>query len=450
MIQKILDIGIRANMPIPEQRKRRLLNFLAAVLLFIQPFAITLYIFEPNLWGIFFALLDGLSSGLILYFQFKGKFSTARIFLFVYYPLSLFIQIIALITPEIQLFWVTGLIGISFLFDESARLRKVFYVYIGMLMICSYTYMNYQLIKTSPTPEQLFSLLFTSGVVALLCISTYKILSFFIQNTEYFQKQTEEKNQEILRQNEEITQQAEYLEDMNKMKDRLFSIIAHDLRNPIVALRNTIDILDPNVLNTKELAVIKAELLKQFNGVDFTMNNLLTWTRGQMIGESISKESVNLWEVVESNAKLFETQLKTKELILVNCIPQRTEVYADLNHVRFVVRNLVNNAIKFSEKENVITIFSEEKQESIEIGIRDKGMGISREKQKKLFNIQTNYSTEGTAGERGTGLGLILCQEFIEKNGGKIWVESEIGKGSTFYFTLPKNETYQTLSLDKT
>jgi signal transduction histidine kinase len=442
MIKKILDIGIEANMPIPEQRKRRLLNFLAALLLFIQPFAIILYIFELNLWGIFFSCLDGLGSGLALYLQYKGKFSAARIFLFVYYPLSLFIQIVALITPEIQLFWVTGLIGISFLFDESASLRKAFYVYIGMLMIGSYAYMNYQSIKTSPTPEQLFGLLFTSGVVALLCISTYQILSFFIQNTEYFQKQTEEKNQEILRQNEEITQQAEYLEDMNKMKNRLFSIIAHDLRNPVVALRNTIDILDPNILTTSELGTIKEELLRQFNSVDFTMSNLLTWTRGQMIGESLHPAPINLWEIVESNAKFFEALLKAKILILVNCLPQSTEAYADLNHVRFIFRNLMNNAIKFSEKESVITIFCQEKQDNIEIGVRDKGIGIGREKQKKLFQVQTNYSTEGTAGEKGTGLGLVLCKEFVEKNGGKIWVESEIGKGSTFYFTLPKNKYY--------
>jgi signal transduction histidine kinase len=131
--------------------------------------------------------------------------------------------------------------------------------------------------------------------------------------------------------------------------------------------------------------------------------------------------------------------LFAKEIRLDNKVPTNLAAFADPNHVRFLLRNLINNAIKFSNGGGTITVAAQEKSNFIVIEVHDNGVGISEERQAKLFEMSKSFSTEGTQGEKGTGLGLVLCREFVEKNGGKIWVESHVGKGSSFYFSLPKS-----------
>ncbi len=440
MLKSLLNFGVVPLMSITEQRKVRLLNFLCLLLILVQPFAILSYAIQRNILGEATSVIDIFAAMLTLYLQGKQKFHLARLLIFSYYPLSLFFQINILQAPEIQLFWGTVLIGIFFLFEKSFW-RIFFFIYVGLLVIISYYYLNYDFqapfiwAKFVPNFVNIFVL------VAALLIATYQMLSFFEKNTMYFQKLTEEKNQEILQQNEEILQQSEYLNEMNRLKDRLFSVIAHDLRNPVAALRNTIDILDPKILSSEELKFIKAELIQQFNSVDFTLNNLLTWARGQIKGEILHIEVINIHKIVEESIENFTVFSSSKNIAIVNDVSKHTQVHADLNHLQFLLRNLLNNAIKFSQRQGVVTIFAYEDERFTVIAVKDKGVGISPEKQSYLFDIHSNFTTEGTQGEKGTGLGLILCKEFAEKNGGKIWVESEVGKGSTFYFTLPKSRS---------
>ncbi len=438
MLKSLLNFGVIPLMSVTEQRKVRLLNFLCLLLILVQPFVVLSYAIQGNILGEATSVIDIFAAMLALYLQSKQKFHLARVAIFAYYPLSLFVQITLLQSPEIQLFWGTVLIVIFFLFDESFW-RKILFIYVGLLAIMSYYYLSYDLQTPFTWEKFVSSVLNILVVVITLLIATYQMLSFFEKNTMYFQRLTEEKNQEILQQNEEILQQSEYLNEMNRLKDRLFSVIAHDLRNPVAALRNTIDILDPQILSSGELEFIKAELIQQFGSVDFTLNNLLTWARGQIKGEILLPEVINVHEIVEGSIEDFTGFSSSKNIAIINDVPKHTQVYADLNHLRFLLRNLLNNAIKFSQKQGVITIFAYEDERFTVIAVKDKGVGISPEKQSYLFDIYSNFTTEGTQGEKGTGLGLILCKEFVEKNGGKIWVESKVGKGSSFYFTLPKS-----------
>ncbi len=269
-------------------------------------------------------------------------------------------------------------------------------------------------------------------------LSQKALLAQTQENEKLVREQNEVLEQKVQERTLQIAKQATELRKLNVFKDRLFSIIAHDLRNPVAALRNTIDILDPEMLNTDELTFIKAELGRQFSSVDFTLNNLLVWAKNEMQGEGAKQEKINAYKIVEENMALFAPMLFTKEIQFQNTISPDIKIWADLNHVRFIFRNLINNAIKFSENNGLITITAMEKDRLTTLTVQDNGTGIKVEKQQKLFDIHTNYSTDGTAGEKGTGLGLILCKEFVEKNGGNIWVKSEVGKGSIFYFTLPK------------
>ncbi|MCU0391815.1 MAG: ATP-binding protein, partial [Thermoflexibacter sp.] len=248
-------------------------------------------------------------------------------------------------------------------------------------------------------------------------------------------KALDEANASLSENLKEIQKQNQALDEANKTKNKLFSIIAHDLRNPVAALRNAVDILDPNILNSSELEFIKAELNRQFKGMDFTLSNLLTWAKTQMEEEKLMRENINLTALIAGNEDLYLAMFKEKSLHFVNKVPPDMLVYANIDYLRFILRNLINNAIKFSEIGGTITITASQRVGDIVIAVKDTGVGIGKERQENLF--KGNQVTEGTAGEKGTGLGLVLCKEFVEKNGGKIWVESEIGKGSTFYFTLP-------------
>lgn len=245
-----------------------------------------------------------------------------------------------------------------------------------------------------------------------------------------------EKNKEL---NETVKQRTAELQASNLTKDKLFSIISHDLRSPMAALKGTIEILDPLILNSTELEMIKKELSKQFTATDDTLQNLLLWAKSQMGGVSIQEEEIQLKKIIDQKTVLFALIAENKQIRLINNVEESIQIYADANHLRLILRNLIANALKFTQRNGTITISAiQESEDFITISVKDTGIGMTTEQVGKLFITNTHFSTRGTNNEHGTGLGLLLCKDFVEKNGGKIWVESEKYKGSTFYFTLPK------------
>ncbi|GAB4196988.1 MAG: hypothetical protein OHK0057_26720 [Thermoflexibacter sp.] len=171
--------------------------------------------------------------------------------------------------------------------------------------------------------------------------------------------------------------------------------------------------------------------------VHFTLNNLLTWANSQMKGLKINVQDIDLQELVQENINLFATVASDKNIEMRNELPHHIHAKADKNQIEMVIRNLLSNALKFTPHYGSIFISATSKSNSWEISIKDTGVGIKAENIAKLFAKDTHFSTLGTSGEKGTGFGLWICKEMIEKNVGKIWVESQEGKGSTFYFTLP-------------
>jgi signal transduction histidine kinase len=247
---------------------------------------------------------------------------------------------------------------------------------------------------------------------------------------------TETQRAEIQQTKEEIEAQAEELERLNQFKNRLFSILAHDLRSPMATLRGTISILDPNILDKSELTTIKTELIKQFEVTDKILQDLLQWTKDQMKGETIEAKLLNLNEIVNEKLYLFLTIAQHKNITLVNELMPNTQVFVDENHVNIILQNLLSNALKFTYSGGTITVTSQKIDKMAKITVKDTGKGMDKEQQNKLFSSQY-FTTKGTAGEQGNGLGLLLVKELVEKNGGKIWVTSEEGKGSAFCFLLP-------------
>ena len=234
------------------------------------------------------------------------------------------------------------------------------------------------------------------------------------------------------------------LRESNKTKDKFFSIIAHDLKNPFNAMLGFSELLINNFdeYDTKDQKKFINNIYNSAQKSNKLLEDLLLWSRVQRGAIEYNPKNENLYLLFNETIELLSQLAKNKSISLKNEVSKNIFVKADKNMLLTILRNLISNAIKFTLKNGeivigVCTITNENNQKFTEISIKDNGVGIETEIQSKLFSISEDISTKGTENETGTGLGLILCKEFVEKHGGKIWVESEVGKGSKFIFTIP-------------
>lgn len=229
--------------------------------------------------------------------------------------------------------------------------------------------------------------------------------------------------------------------ESNKTKDKFFSIISHDLKGPFYALLELSKILhkDYKKLDKDEVEFYINSIHNTSKNTYNLLENLLTWSRTQLDKIEFSPEVINVKTLVKDVALLSQPILEKKGISLIDTTQLDMTVYVDKNMISLVLRNLIMNAIKFTDNNGKIVVGYKkiEKQDFIEISLIDSGIGIPNDKILDLFKITSNKSTPDTENKKGTGLGLILCKEFIDKHGGKIWAESEVGKGSKFVFTLP-------------
>lgn len=246
-------------------------------------------------------------------------------------------------------------------------------------------------------------------------------------------------NRLLAEKNKLIEKQAEALRINNEAKNKFFSIVAHDLKSPFSGLLGFSEMLveDYDQLADREkkeyLVIIKNSTEHIFELIE----NLLQWSRLQAGRIEYRPEKINLKNFFAELSNLYEGNLLNKNLNLITKVPIELDAYADKNMIRSVIQNLLANAIKFTPTQGSISITAIKSVNMAEICIADSGIGMSEEDIGKLFRIDVQFTRRGTNNEEGTGLGLILCQEQIERNGGELWVKSEEGKGSRFYFTLP-------------
>jgi two-component system, sensor histidine kinase and response regulator len=231
--------------------------------------------------------------------------------------------------------------------------------------------------------------------------------------------------------------QTNSLEELNALKNRMFSIISHDLKNPIYSLRNLFVSVNRYNMSGDEIKILVPDILNDLNYTTSLMDNLLLWAKSQMQGFSINLQEINLKNSIEETINLLHLQAQTKKIVLSQIMDSAIDIYVDKDMISLVLRNLISNAIKFTPEEGIVQISAVVKKAFVEISIKDSGIGISKHDIAKLF-IGDFKSKKGTNNENGTGLGLMLCKEFIDKHEGEISVLSEIDKGSTFIFTVPR------------
>jgi len=258
------------------------------------------------------------------------------------------------------------------------------------------------------------------------------------------QQEIEEKSEELQAYAEDLERVNSELEKLNITKDKLFSIIAHDLKNPFHAIIGFSEMLSgeyDKMDDQQKLGLI--ELINTSSESAYNLlENLLQWARAQTDRIQYQPAKINIHELVEDVIKFHKALAEKKRIVINSEIKPLTFAMADRNMINTVVCNLISNAIKFTKTNGDVMVSAKENGKNLQIVVADNGIGIDKENLEKLFRIDSYYSTSGTHGEMGTGLGLVICREFIEKNGGSIYAESDAGQGSRFIFSLPKNNKH--------
>jgi len=283
---------------------------------------------------------------------------------------------------------------------------------------------------------------FIYGLIVAMVIFGVLII---LLNFQYAKKQEafnllKYKNFKINTMNDEIEGQKNSLEKLNRAKDKLFSIIGHDLKNPFNSIKGFTDLLIENSdVYTEDKKIKFLEIIsKSSEKASELLNNLLLWAKSQSGTSKYYPEELNLNEQIDNVAALIEAQALSKDIKIKTNLKSSFFVKADKNMLNTILRNLMSNAVKFTNEKGLIEITALENENKIEIEVKDNGVGIPKENFDNLFSLDTKKSTQGTGGEQGSGLGLLLVKEFVKNNNGELTVTSEVNKGSSFKFTLPK------------
>lgn len=251
----------------------------------------------------------------------------------------------------------------------------------------------------------------------------------------------EQNANELIRLNEVISESEQQLKELNASKDKFFSIISHDLKNPFQTLIGYSDILasQADIFSTEEIKEISTSLNETTKNVYKLLENLLEWSRLQRGSMPLNLDYFDLYSIVNSNLEIVSPKAHSKNIKLINEVPKELIIFADINMINTVIRNLISNSLKFTNENGFIKITYQSEDNYHVIKIIDNGIGMTENIKNKLFKIDENVTTLGTQQETGTGLGLILVKELVNKNSGEISVESEVGVGTTFIIKIPKD-----------
>lgn len=283
------------------------------------------------------------------------------------------------------------------------------------------------------------------GLDIIMLLSALLTIALIIALVVYInQKKTkknslllENKNEEIVQQKQVLIDQTMELTKLNEVKDKMFSVVSHDIRSPLTSLQSMLYLYNNALVTPEEIKELMPAITLHVNNTASFVDNLLYWAKSQFKGLNVSKTTFNLYDCIKSELELLTNKALEKNIHFQWDANGNYAVYADKDMIAIVLRNLLNNAVKFSPIGKTIFIEPINLEKEIILCIRDEGQGMNEKQLSNLF--KTSHTTLGTADESGTGLGLILTKDFVEKNNGSIWAESKLGEGSSFYLKLIKS-----------
>lgn len=446
-LDEIKSLGFTRTMDELERGKLRVFNQLN-FFQFITGVVVPLIIFLGNpkfpVTSLVIASLPAWVNLFVLILNFYFRYEAGMITYFILYPLvTSFVYMNGMNLGVELYFFLNGILAVFFLpmiqqMLFSVGLSMVSYF---VLVVINREY-SYQ-VHTS----NFFLFIFNQGTAIVFI---FYALFLIKKETSLYQygilaanKELQEKNKKIEKQKAEIEQKAAELSELNLLKNKLFSVISHDMKTPMYALRNLFRSMQKLDMSGKEIKSIIPDVVSDLNYTTGLMENLLHWVKSQMQSSSISLSELDMIDITDEAIHVHQLQATTKKIVIKREMEESFKVFADKDMVTLVLRNLLSNAIKFTPEKGAIIIRLKNESPNCRVSIIDNGIGMDHE---VLTRIQENtyYSTNGTAKESGTGLGLMLSRDFLLKNGGELLIESEPGKGSVFSFTLPLAENFQT------
>ena len=318
------------------------------------------------------------------------------------------------------------------------KTKQKFWIAINLAIIITLHLLEYNypnLVPNSYTSRQSRYWDLTSAYIVVVIVLYYTV-TYLKRNYDFEKRSASEKADAIELQNHQITKQNQDLERLNSEKNKLMSIIAHDLRSPLSNIQNYLELVTEYELETAERRMVEGDLLKVTRRTLDMLGKLLIWSKAQMDGVVVKLGYVNLRDALFNTVELEKSIALKKGISLISELEWDIQIIADNDMLQLVIRNLISNAIKFTGQGGVISFKAKKIGSECWLIIRDNGIGMTQEMQAKLFSLQAQ-PTFGTHNEKGVGLGLLLCKEFTELQGGRIWVESVVGEGTAFFVSMP-------------
>ncbi len=438
MFERIKSLGVTPELNAQERSKLGIfnqLNFFQLITGIAVPVVGILSATRFPYGGWFIVCLPALVSIGVLVLNSFRLYHEALLAYFIFYPLFICFSYINGISFGIELSFVLyGILSVFFITDIG---YMVFSIAFSMV---SYFILTVVLDKY---PYQLEEINYVAYLINQVLAIIYIFYGLFLIKTENqnYNRALHETNEEIRRQSTQLQEQAEQLDQLNSMQTKLFSVISHDLKAPMYALRNLFATMELQNMPAKDIKAFIPDVQKDLNYTVGLMENLLQWAKSQMKSHHVHAQAIDVNDLLGEVVGVLHLQAENKNITIENHSVEDIIISADRDMISLVLRNLISNAIKFTPPGGKILVGATEMSSFTDIYVQDSGKGIGQEELKKI-NSQEFFTTNGTAQEQGTGLGLMLCREFLAKNGGKLRIESELGKGSKFSFTLPNAELH--------
>lgn len=383
------------------------------------------------------AISPAIISSLVLLGIHHRRYEQSKLIYFIFYPLLTALAYATRIDLGIELFFfVYGVLAVFMLKKISHAVFS--FCFSVLLYLCVFVWWN----KYDSSLAVLNPGFFVFNHVLAVVFIFFSLYLFKTENYAYLVR-LEKKNKEILRQKQEIAGQVVLLEkqtnelrELDGVKNKLFSVIAHDLKTPMYALRNLFRNIQQHDLPGNEIRAMIPDVVTDLNYTTGLMENLLQWAKSQMQADHLHRSTINITDLIREVIQLLRLQADAKKVYIENKLDAPVYIYADKDMVNLVLRNLLSNAIKFTPEQGTVSLGANPADTFVEVFVQDTGTGMNEETMSKI-NTGNYFTTRGTANESGTGLGLMLCREFLARNDGRMFVESRPGCGSIFSFTLP-------------
>ncbi len=472
LFNKVLNIGIDKDLGSSETKKVRLLNgiaFIGGILLLIigiiiyllqlpynSPFDIKLvddlFIFKRYNQQIFestkliFPLVNFFLSFClfaILYLNYWKKFNASILIIYFIATISTYYFYFTQINYAFFLTTIPALIPVLF-YDKRSKYLSLFFLNYIFFVVATFTISKHIGFSNQIENPEFYVLInytvfYIFIYILVCCFKTENRL-----NEEKLRRNNEElqKSLQVVKNHqEEIEEINKTLKDANATKNKFFNLMAHDLRSPFNAILGFSDILlkEHAQYDNKEREELIKAVVSSSKSAYQLVENLLEWSKVQTGRFSCIPENFEMSLILHETLLDIKNVAKNKGVLIITETTNNSPVFADKEMLKTVLRNIISNAVKYTHKGGSITIKTTDTDNGTIISVEDTGVGMSKDKIDILFDISQKTSTPGTNNEKGTGLGLIICKEFIEKHGGRIWIESRLGEGTTFSIFLPKN-----------